>query len=599
MIDWRESLTRQAAAEWQSCQDLQNVQTYISLLDGKYWGDNRPDWRSSFYDNVLADMRIESKAGLTDIHPAMDISCVVDDYKKQADIANNVIRAVYQDQSLDLELADLIDFALLNTGFLKIVAYEPGVMEITSNALGTVIPVTMKGRDLQSSSAVIYRDYEPLGYFYRKFGHRAVGLERQSIGLHATIGDDSYQRPDSIPEYQWRSLSPAMKLRMSLSRKAAVPQRGGYSTEPYPVIPLAEIYHEDYSLNEFGHPVLVKHPDLSVAEHNYHYIVQPKGFMYPRKRLTVFGGDQVVYDGPSPFWDGQYPFCMLSLNPCVWAPGGISKYRDLVPLCRSLNRVGSGVEETVIDAVNRNVVTRRGAIAPIDWDRYDPSKPKQKLMLNGNANVSQDFKYMEAKQLPAYVEMWLKHLDQRIKSRSGALDIQGLMSKKQVSGGDAIEGMRDAKSGPYRLESRYVEELIVKAATMMVSRIFQFYTVDQRLRLLGPDGQTWEDYDYQASSMVPAFSPAWDHWKLFSVRAKQGSMHGNSTYKKQVAAITLLKMGKMSLETAYSILDIGVDGSQEISKIVKESKELPQPAPKKGQGRDPRQTRGQRTGNPI
>jgi hypothetical protein len=284
----------------------------------------------------------------------------------------------------------------------------------------------------------------------------------------------------------------------------------------------------------------------------------------------------------------------------VWAPGGVSKYRDILPLIKTLNRIVAGVEETCIDAVNRNVVTRKGAIDPISWDRYDPSRPKQKIMLNGTANPATDFRYMDAKQLPAYVEMTMKFLESRINRRTGSLDITGLSRKKQQPSGEVMEGLRDAMSGPFRLECDQVEGAMVDAAVMATSRIFQFYTVDQRMKLLGPDGQTWEDYDYVAANMVPASMPKEDHSKLFAINMAQGTLHGASQFQKKTTAIVLRKGHDISLHGLYKILDAGLNADEEIANLKAEAAELPQPVSKKSQGgRTPRQTRTQRNGGAI
>ena len=595
MKTWREDTMRQAAAEMNACRDLQRVGEYIRYLDGEWWRD-RPDWRSHYYDNYLADQRVESIAALTDINPVMDISCSVTEYEQQAKICHNVMRHIWVMQSMDLALADLIDHALFGAGFWKILAYTPGVMDVSAHAMGTVVPIQMRGNKLQSSARVLFRSYESLNYFHLRFGRdKARGLERYGVGLAASTMGDRYARPDDIPEYQWNSLSPAMRRRMWLSRGG--PQRGLYGSniEPFPVIELQEIYDDDISYNDFGHPVLVKHPDLSVEEHNFHYIVNPGQRMFPRKRLVVFGGDKVMYDGPNPFWDGQYPFVQLQLNPCVWSPGGISKYRDLIPLVKSLNRLGAGVDETVMDAVNRTVVSRKGAVEPLMWDRFDPSRPKQKVLLNGTANPATDFRYMDAKQLPNYVEMWLRHMDSRIKTRGGQLDIDGLSRKRQVPGSDAVENMRDAMSGPFRLEGRRIETAMKEAAIMSVSRIFQFFTLSQRLRLLGEDGQTWQDYDYNAQSMIPSHMPKEDHWKLFSINVAQGSMHGSPEHQKKLLATRLRLSRDISLKSYYKMLNIGLNPEEEMEYLKAEQAELmPLPA-----GRAPRLSRGQRTGQPF
>lgn len=591
---------RQGAADLKACEDLQNAERYIQMLSGVWWEPDRPSWRSSFYDNQLADIRVESIAALSDIKPAVDISCTVEAYAKQAEIAHKVIRHEWMNQELDLKVAELIDHALFGSGIWKIVGYTPGRMAISVHSRGQVIPVQMDGNNIQSAEAIIYRVYKSLSYYYRRFGPEfAEKLTRYAVSIQSALQSDKWIRPDDIPDYQWQSLSPAMKRRMHLSRNAGTqPGKGLYSSfsNPYPIIELREIYCEDPSINESGHPVLVKNPNLSVEDHNYHYIVQPRGALYPRKRLAVFAGEDIAYDGPSPFWDGMYPFVELQLNPCVWAPGGISKYRDIVPFVNSLNRIGAGVEESAIDAVNRSIVTRKGAIDPVTWDKLDPSKPKQKIMLNGSADPSRDLRYLEAKQLPAYVEMWLRYLGDGIRKKSGALDISGLSRKRQAPGGDTIASMQDAMSGPFRLESRYLESFLRRAAVMAVSRVFQFYTLPQRLKILGEDGQTWQDYDYVAESMVPASSPKEDHWQIFSIQIAPGTMHGAMEHMKKQVAMILRRGGDLSQRGLYRALNIGENVDTVQKELEDEHKRGIGPI---AAGRTPRGTRSQRNGSPI
>jgi len=600
MVIWRASLLNQGAEEMRACSDLQKVDDYIKYLDGHPYSNDRPEWRSHYSDNVTMDQRLENIAALTDIKPIVDVSCSVKDYEGQAEIAKKVMQSVWQVQRVQShQLRDLIDHALFGSGFMKCVAVEPGQMQLSARALGDVLPIQMEGNDLQSAVAVVDRSYKSLMYFHEKFSRdKCAGLERYSVNLMDSIQGEKYMRPNNIPEYQWNPLSPAMKRRMHLSRSQQ-PNQGypGSIVNPYPIIELQEIYHKDISYNDYGHPVLVKDPDRPVAEHNYHYIVPAGGMMFPRKRLTIFGGDNVLYDGPSPFWDGMFPYVLLQLNPTVWSPGGVAKYRDIIPLIKTMNRLGAGLEEICIDAVNRNVVTRKGAIDPISWERFDPSRPKQKIMLNGTANPATDFRYMEAKQLPGYFESFLKFLEGRINRRTGALDITGLSRKKQQPSGEVMQSLQDAMSGPYRLECEQVEGAIVELARMGLSRVFQFYNKNQRLKLLGADGETWEDYDYVAENMVPASMPKEDHYRMFSVLGAIGTMHGGSQSQKKQVAIALRRGHDISLHGLYKVLDAGLNADEEIANLATEAKELPQPAPKSG--RTPRATRSQRNGSPI
>jgi hypothetical protein len=589
MEAFKGNLIRQGSSEMQAWKSFQEIETIIGYLDGNWWG-NAPPYRSSFYDSYLSDQRREALASLSDLRPALDISSSVEAYKKQAETSHKYIRHLWNSQNLDIEIVTWVDHALFGTGFIKNVARENDFM-FSAHGPDTVMPVQCNG-NLQQSAAVIYKNYKPIGYFQNSFGaEKCIGLERQSVRLAQNLGQDRYNRPNGIPEYTWNALGPGFKRRLAM-RNTPIRQ-ADMSFTPFPIIELTEIYFDDWSINETGHDIWVHHPDLGADEHNYHYIVPPGCRLYPRKRLIVYAGERVMYDGPSPFWHGLFPFSMLQLNPAVWTPGGISKYHDLIPLCRSINMVGRGVDEAVMRALVGTWIAKRGAIPEDVWAAFIPGKPGQKVLLNPIANIN-EFKEMQAPALPPQVAEWLKYLVDTIKRRSGSLDIQGLSRKKQAPGGEAIEQMRDSMSSPFRLEGRYLEAALEDVGVQTLSNIFQFATMEQRLRVLGADGITWEDFDYDPGIMKPAGTPPEDHWRKFALKIAPGSSHGASRMQKKVEALTMYQIGALSMEGLYEQTDFPANAQIEQQRLQKEH-ELGLGA----HGKAPRQTRGQRQGKPA
>ena len=590
MIRWKEDLVRQGSSEMQAWKSFQEIERIIGYLDGDWYGANRPPYRSAFYDSYLSDQRREALASLSDIRPSIDITSSVEAYKAQAKVQHAYIRHLWSSENLDLKIVTWLDHALFGTGFMKMVA-RPNQFMFSAHGPDQVIPVQCNG-ELQSSGAVVYKAYKSLGYFQNSFGpEKCIGLERQSVKIAQQLGTERYQRPAGVPEYTWDALSPRLQRRVSL-RNASLQQQGNNYT-PFPVIPLMEIYYDDWSINEFDHPVWIHHPDLGKDEHNYHYIVPPGARLYPRKRLVVFAGDRVMYDGPSPFWHGLYPFSMLQLNPCVWSPGGISKYHDLIPLCRSINMVGSGIDEAVMRALNGTWIAKRGAIPEAVWEAFQPGKPGQKVLLNPVANIN-EFKEMQAPTLPAQVADWLRYLVDDVKRRSGSLDIQGLARKKQAPGGDAIEQMRDTMSSPFRLEGRYLEAGLEQCGEQTISNIFQYADMDSRLRILGADGVTWEDFDYRASTMVPDSSDPESHWRAFAFKIAPGSSHGSSRSQKRIEAFTMFRSGALSMEGLFEQTDFPANAQTEMERLKKEHD-----MGIGGGGKVPRPTRSARQGNPM
>jgi len=595
MIHWRDALIEQASYEMQSYREVQTeIQKYIAYLDSQWWARDRPDYRSSFFDNYLADVRRETLSSLTSTRPAMDVYSPIEAYKDHGTIVNNYIKHVWVNNDLDLKLVEWIDHSLFGTGFWKMSAYEPGIIDITSHGLDEVLPVMMQGQDLQTARAVVYRTFQSLEYFIAKFGReKADGLERYGLRVSTSQGTEKYQRPGNIPEYTWNAMAPPMRRLKSMTfARPAIQDSMAYS--PFHILDLCEIYSDDWTFNDNGHPVLIKHPDLDIKDHNYHYIVPPGARIFPRKRLVVFGGDRVMYDGPSPWWHGLYPYIMLQLNPCVWGPGGISKYRDIIPLVKVINRIGAGVDELIIQAINGTYIGKRGAIDPVSWERFQPGKPSQKLLMNMNGNPATDIRRMDPPQLPSYVESFLRYLVETVKRRSGSIDIMGLARKKQAPSGEAVENMRDTMSSPFQLEGRYVEAGLKRAAIQAVSHVFQFADLSRRLMVLGPDGQTWQDYQPPIGKMVLPH-PQEDHWKKFAVHIAPGSMHGASKFQKKSEAVLLRRQGDLSRKGLWRLAEIPDDVNLVEKELMAERKEGIGPATKGSA----RQTRSQRQGNPL
>lgn len=593
MLTWRDALVRQGKDELSAFQDFQRIEEYIKYLDGKFYDRNRPAHKSKFFDNYLADMRREALSSLSQVQPALDISSKVPAYKDQSKVVDLYVRNLWNVQNLDLTVVEWVDHALFGTGFVKHTAAGDRFY-FSAHGPDQVMPVLCNG-DLQESAAVIYTAYKPISYFLNKFGpDKCRGLEREAVHLTSGLGRERYERPNDIPEYRWDALSPRLKRRVARYRRGPSQEAPGAEPMPFPVIPLMEVYSDDWSVNESGEDIWVHHPDLGKDEHNFHYIVPPGCRIYPRKRLTIFAGNRIMYDGPAPFWHGLYPFIMLQLNPCVWNPGGISKYRDLLPLVKAINRIGAGVDDSILHALNRILVGKRGSMPQDAWDAIVPGgRPGDKWLLNPIAQKG-DVYWMEAPQVPSYVGDFLKYLVDTVKRRSGSLDIQGISRKKQVPGGDAIEQMRDSLSAPFQLEERYLEAGIGKAGEQVVSNVFQYATLDGRLRVLGGDGVTWSDFDYSPDTMVPYSQPREDHWKTFSVRIAPGSGHGSSKQQKKTEAFTLYKAGGLSLQGLYEAIDFPADPKVEMQRIQQERS--------MGigvQGKQPRQNRSQRQGQPI
>jgi hypothetical protein len=368
---------------------------------------------------------------------------------------------------------------------------------------------------------------------------------------------------------------------------------------PFAAVEVEEYWIDDPTINDSPVEVQIKDPRLRLEEHNYHYRVPPGERLFPRKRLMVWAGSKILYDGPAPYWHGLYPFAQLTLRPAVWRMGGISAYRNLTPLQIAMNKVGAGTLDLCERAVDPQMAFSDGALDDTSYRNFFPDRHGGTLKMNPQAQWGVNAKYIDPANLPAYVAVFMDRVDKAFDRQSGALDTAGMMRKGQVPGGDTVEQFRDNAGSIFRLDSRHIEPFMRAAGTQFVSNYFQFYGRRQRMWMLGKDGITWEDFDYDPGTMVPWYAPKEDHFRQFPVRIAAGSMHGGKKDRDKQTAISLFRLNAIDRQTLLEILDFP-NVAQVMERIAQQAQEAPvEPPHGVGKGASPRLTRGQRVGNPY
>lgn len=600
---WREAAREEAFRTLRSSSEYEKLDEYLKALMGDVWPKTRPKYRTNFFDNRLMDARITMISKLTDLRPMVEVVTTVRyssgtelarAYEEQARIASMVIRAEWYRQNLDLELCKVIDYALFSTGYWKIGAALPGTMTVTSCGIDTVLPI-QPGNDLQESTAVLYRTLKPVSYFLKRWPSRRDDILKQAV---RGVDRGEWPRPIHMPARIWENLSPTLRRLVSRRFMTNYPPEGDRYAFPY--IELEEYWVEDPTVNDSPVEVIVKDPYLPIELHNYHYRIKPGDQLFPRKRLIVFAGDELIYDGPSPFWHGMFPFAELSLTPVVWDHLGLSFYRNLLPLNNAINEIVAGVIDIAKRAVNPQLVVTESAVRDAAWRQFCPDMPGGKLKMTSVGDPYRHIRYLEPPPLPPLVgQLIANYLVPTFDRYSGAVDVSEMGRKRQVPGGETIEQMRDLMQSGFRIRSRLVEAFLFKAGMMALSNIFQFYTREQRFKLLGPDGVTLEDFDYDPGLMIPWSVPKYDHWKNFTVYIAQGTAHGLSQFRQQQMALVLYRLGAISRRELLRRM-----GITDIARIEQEIMEeqmnlLLAAAQAKGAGRVPRLTRSQRTGSPV
>src|SRR6185369_11017576 len=120
-------------------------------------------------------------------------------------------------------------------------------------------------------------------------------------------------------------------------------RKSGDASPDIPRIPTATLYtcylKDDRRNEKNGTVYMGKFNKDGTPENNWSYKVEKGEKLYPHRRMIMWAGQKVIYDGPSFYWHGQFPIIKLTLNPWPWSWLGKAPVWDLIRLQLSLNRL--------------------------------------------------------------------------------------------------------------------------------------------------------------------------------------------------------------------------------------------------------------------
>jgi hypothetical protein len=596
MSAWRGQAYEEALKFRKMSPEEDRIRVYQKYLEGDQWNQfgRRARYKSSAYINKTGLARTTHLALLTDSRPDIEVRSRSKDPDAiaHAKMIRRIIEEEWINNDMDLSLVSVADIAAVcGTGFAKLSASAPGMMRMQPCGPDMVMPI-QPGFGIQESTAVLYRTWKPLAFALQKFPRKAKEIDRNAKSSYLAGSASAYTKPDHLDSHTWSGLAPQMQRFLSQRSPSATDM--SLDTSAFKSVEWQEYYIDDLSVNESRADVIMRAPNLTLEEHNWWYRVKPGQRLYPRKRLVIFIGDSIVYDGPSPYWHGLYPFATLRLNPVFWSFWGLSKYRDLLPMNDAINQIVSGLLDMVKRALNPTTIAKGSSVSNEAWMRFLPDMPGSKLRLDGTlSNPQQDIQFSRPPEIPSYVFQALtSYLGPEFDKLTGIFDIAVLGGKKQVPGGDTIEQIRDANPSGARLEGRLTEVFLRDSGVQAVSNTLQFYGRDRRVELAGDEGLSLPDFMGDPSAINRDPIHKFDYWKNFPVRVTPGSMHGGARDRTKLMMIQLFDRKAISRQKLLEELEIN-DVSDEELMAMQQGAE-----PTSGAG-SLRLTRGQRNGSPV
>jgi hypothetical protein len=263
----------------------------------------------------------------------------------------------------------------------------------------------------------------------------------------------------------------------------------------------------------------------------------------------------------------------ITLDPWPWTWMGKPPLIDLLTMQDELHRLLRGVSDHNQKVFRPDLIADKNALSRSAMSAIDTRKSGLKLRTNPVAGKAAELQY--AQPLDPSVQASIIDLRDEMDKIAGTRDMQQFMNLGQIPSTETIEKIMEAMSPAIRMRSRVLEASLRQFAMMTLSNVFQFYTLEDRLAILGEQGMTYEDVDNDPGTMIPAYMTIEDEragknvdrhirakWflKQFSYDIAPGSLLSASEVTMKLLYIQLFRAGIMDVWSLYERLGISNAG---------------------------------------
>lgn len=407
-------------------------------------------------------------------------------YEEQARLSNKQAEDWYTQRLIDLRLGDVVRwYTIAGTGFAhlyysrrlndmmleaedprSVFPVDPVSYHTIQDARGVII---RRARTVEWVKAEYDKDVKPdvggpgiFGWFTRIMG--GSGKEKHSGPLSKRTGGGDQQIPAT------------------------------------PTVFVNTMYLDDQRTNKGTSPVYMGKWEDGKPQTEWSYAVAPGQPLYPFKRLIVWGGGALLYDGPSPYWHAKYPLIKLTLNPWPKTWLGKAPLWDILPLVQSLNDLLRVIDDHAAKLAQPGVVADRN-VARSELNKFNSRAPGAVV----RTNMASGKGITVIQEPPLDQSLWehVNWITDMIQKLSGTADVSQMAQLAQIPSDDTIDTIMKAMTPSNRLRSRILEGFMKELAEMYLFCIAQFDTLPKRIARFGPDAVTPQDYDYEPGSFIP------------------------------------------------------------------------------------------------
>lgn len=572
IITWTDKLFDAATQDPDREKEVKETFRILDYLQGKQWastarrGRNRPvvnKTRRHFWDTVglLTDLALDFQVKMFEKQ---------NDYSDMERMLNDLIlhwtlKSNYEDRQYDVIL-----YGLLHTGPAKIQWNASLNDGMGDNDMVPIAPwqwATLgAGTNPQDAECIIYFPVVTKDSLIRKFGDIARYVQCDSDYSPGAL-QGQFHRPSGFSKTQWANMAQTLKISLGIKGNATD------TDSPYPMALQKEYWLNDDSVNHGPVTVTVGPADSKGEPRvNWAYRVEPGEKLYPRGRVIVTAGGKVLEDQPNPYWHAKKPFPVYRPLRVPWKMSGDPVMRSWAQMNSIINRVLGGMQDYLDAVIEPTLVGPKGAMPAGDWDALDAGASGGKIKYNNNAPKPPEF--MKKAEFPiAAAKQFTDEVSKELELNSGASAMQQALGKKQVPGSDSLDMILSARSLPIRVKSKSLASFVEEGGGMLVANTLQFYSVAHRVKILGVKGFSSSDFRPIFGETIPSGMKPESYVRSFQGIVRRDSILESQKEGKKQIAFALSKMGKLSDQNLYRILDQNFDWERNRRELLAEAKD--------------------------
>lgn len=513
---WLREALEDGEAYLKSQRSWRDIDKAIDILSGA-GADKLPKGMSRVFLNMVKRDVREAVATLANMRPIWAYKTDNSEFQNLATILNKMLNAWYHQTFADRSIRQALQYAAVCKGWLspswQSDFWVTGRGDIKLKVYGPnkVVPFQIgSDHDIQRAYVVTIKDEVPY----------ALALAKYPTQI------DKFMPTRSAPTWMRRGIRRVQKFLSPVLQQLGPGRQGETDESMFPTVDIYRSYILDLTYNDGDKPVLMGEDGT-----NWSYSVPPKdslietgemtldgkptyrkatledSLIYPLRRLITWTDYGILYDNTATAWHAKVPLVSFQLDDWPWDFLGQSSAAEGDSIQRSNTNLMRAIEDSANCRLDPALNFDENILSQGLMERLKTRVPGQRI--KSNMQMGDAIKPVlpaNYYDVPTWILEHIKNLWEGLHYVMGTRDIQGLAKAKAMSG-DSLEKAVEL-AGPLVTDmSRNMERSMRDLGEMVKGDMMQWYDLPRRVQLLGADGGTEEDFDYDPNNMIPSHLP--------------------------------------------------------------------------------------------